>query len=124
MRIDHDIDYVPWCKTSGSNHGGDATEGNTVPMDLDGRDGIVVVSVHQYNPPDPSVPPLRAATEPAGFQLNGFRGNCDLNGLPDLDCVGHRRGSLPTHAQNYSFTEANPQSCTIESFSPRDHDPR
>src|SRR5262245_22165075 len=99
-------------------------EGDAVSMDLDACDEITVVSVHQYDSPDPSVPTLLAATKPACFQLNGIRGNCDLNCLPDLDCVGHRGGGLPTYAQNCSFTDANPQSRTSESFSPRSHDPR
>jgi hypothetical protein len=85
-------------------------KGNAVSMDLGSRDGIVVVSVHQHNPPDPSVPSLPSAAKPAGFQLNSFGGNGNANRLPNLDRVGHRKRSPPTHAQIRSFTDANPQS--------------
>jgi hypothetical protein len=93
-------------------------------MDLGSRDGIVVVSVHQHNPPDPSVPPLFATTKPAGFQLNGFRRNRNADSLPDFDCVASRKGSLPTHAQIGSFANANPQRRSSQSFRPGDDDSR
>lgn len=99
-------------------------EGDAVSMDLGGCDGIVVVSVHQHDPPDPSVPPLLAATKPAGFQLNGVRRNRNADSLPDLNDVAGGKGSLPTHAQIRLFTDTNPQGGSGESFRPGDDDPR
>jgi len=99
-------------------------KGDVISMDLGGGYGIMVISVHPHDPPNPSVPPLLAATKPSGLQLNGFRGNSNADCLPNLDCVVDRMRSQPTHAQVRSISDTNPQGGPAESFRPGDDDPR
>ena len=68
-------------------------------MQFDGRDGILVIPVHQHDPSNPSVPSLFATPKSTGFKMYGFLRNGHADPLPDVDCVAHGKGSLPTHAQ-------------------------
>ena len=85
-------------------------------MELDGRDEILFLLIHEHDPSNPSVPSLFATPKRAGFKMHSFFRNDDAYHLPDVRCVRCGQSGLPTYAQIGAFANANAQRRPRESF--------